>query len=133
MRRGRGIAACAAAVFVFALPGAAQAATGTGADASDPSVAQLEHAGALGQSSEPGADGVGDPYFPQEGNGGYDVRHYDLTLAYDPASDHLDGLARIRARATQSLSSFHLDLQGLTVNGVTVNDNPAHVLILMHS
>jgi aminopeptidase N len=125
MRRGRGIAAFAAAAFVFALPGAAQAAIGTGADASDPSVAQLEHAAAPGQDSTPGADGIGDPYFPQEGNGGYDVRNYDLTLKYDPDSDHLDGLARIRARATQSLSSFHLDLQGLTVNGVTVNDNPA--------
>jgi hypothetical protein len=47
-----------------------------------------------------------DPYFHQEGNGGYDVRNYDLSLAYDPDSDHLDGLARIKARATESLSSF---------------------------
>lgn len=27
-----------------------------------------------------GADGVGDPLFPQSGNGGYDVQHYDLAL-----------------------------------------------------
>ena len=26
----------------------------------------------------PGAPGIGDPYFPLEGNGGYDVQHYDL-------------------------------------------------------
>ena len=95
--RGRGIAATAA-VFAIALPGAAQAATGTGADASDPSVAQLERAarsgGPPGQDSVPGAAGVGDPYFPNEGNGGYDVRTYDLTLGYDPATDHLDGLAQ---------------------------------------
>ena len=32
----------------------------------------------------PGAPGVGDPYFPLDGNGGYDVRHYMLDVAYDP-------------------------------------------------
>ena len=126
--RNRGIAA-AAAVFAFALPGAAQAASGTGAHASDPSAAQLERAARAtappGQDAVPGAAGVGDPYFPNEGNGGYDVRTYDLTLGYDPATDQLDGLARIKARATQSLGSFHLDLQGLDVHSVTVDDNPA--------
>ena len=34
------------------------------------------------------------PYFPLEGNGGYDVRHYDLTFSYDPATDRLDGTTR---------------------------------------
>src|SRR4051794_24538709 len=93
----RGIAA-AVAVFAIALPGAAQA--------KDPP----------GQVSTPGAAGVGDPYFPEEGNGGYDVRNYDLSLGYDPATDHLDGLALITARATQTLGSFHLDLKGLDVH-----------------
>jgi aminopeptidase N len=125
MRRGRGIAATAA-ILAFAAPAAASAAVGTGEDASDPSAAQLEHAaGAPGQQGVAGDAGVGDSYFPLEGNGGYDVRNYDLTLDYDPASDQLDGLAVINARAKQTLSSFHLDLQGLTVNGVKVNDNPA--------
>ncbi len=32
-----------------------------------------------------GSDGLGDPFFPQAGNGGYDVRHYSLDLGYDPA------------------------------------------------
>ena len=27
----------------------------------------------------PGAPGIGDPYYPLDGNGGYDVAHYDLT------------------------------------------------------
>ena len=31
-----------------------------------------------------GAPGVGDPYFPYAGNGGYDVQHYDLDLTYTP-------------------------------------------------
>jgi hypothetical protein len=34
-----------------------------------------------------GAAGVGDDYYPLYGNGGYDVKHYLLKVAYDPASD----------------------------------------------
>jgi hypothetical protein len=41
-------------------------------------------------------------------------RHYDLELKYDPATDLLEGRATIRAKATQNLSSFNLDLVGLT-------------------
>ena len=32
-----------------------------------------------------GAAGIGDPYFPLDGNGGYDVSQYDLNVTYDPA------------------------------------------------
>ena len=42
----------------------------------------------------PGAPGIGDPYFPLDGNGGYDVKHYDLDVAYEPATDVLRGIAR---------------------------------------
>ena len=66
----------------------------------------------------PGAPGIGDAYYPTYGNGGYDVAHYDLDVRYDPASDQLTGRATIRARATQNLSSFNLDLTGLTVDAV---------------
>jgi hypothetical protein len=69
----------------------------------------------------PGAAGAGDPYFPQDGNGGYDVRTYDLDVGYDPASGVLTGHATVDAVATQSLSRFDLDLSGLTVSGVTVD------------
>ncbi|WP_460073434.1 M1 family metallopeptidase [Streptomyces sp. YKOK-I1] len=73
-----------------------------------------------------GAAGVGDPYFPQAGNGGYDVTHYDLTLAYDPGGrPALTGSAVITARATQDLDSFHLDLKGLSVQKVTVEGTRA--------
>jgi aminopeptidase N len=68
-----------------------------------------------------GAPGLGDPYYPTYGNGGYDVRHYDLDLAYDPGTDVLDGRASISARATQRLCSFDLDLVGLEVHAVRVN------------
>jgi aminopeptidase N len=70
----------------------------------------------------PGAPGAGDPYFPDMGNGGYDVSHYDLELRYDPATRVLGGKALIAARATQSLSRFNLDFQGpLTIDSLKVN------------
>ncbi len=69
----------------------------------------------------PGSPGLGDPFFPFGGNGGYDVGHYALTLAYHPATTVLDARARITATATQDLSSFDLDLRGFTVPSVTVD------------
>ena len=60
----------------------------------------------------PARPGIGDPYFPLDGNGGYDVAHYDLNIAYDPKTDVLRGLATIDAKAKQDLSSFNLDLDG---------------------
>jgi len=70
----------------------------------------------------PGAPGAGDAYFPDMGNGGYDVSHYELELRYDPATGVLDGKARIAASATQNLSRFNLDFQGpLTIDALTVN------------
>ncbi len=73
----------------------------------------------------PGAAGLRDPYFPKLGNGGYDVRHYALDLAFDPAAGRLDGTARITARATRDLSAFNLDLAGLTVERADVDGEPA--------
>ncbi|WP_222265933.1 M1 family metallopeptidase [Modestobacter marinus] len=80
---------------------------------------------APGDEPVPGAPGLGDPYYPLDGNGGYDVDHYDLRLRYDPATDELTATATIEAAATQPLSSFNLDLQGLTVSAVTVEDDDA--------
>ncbi|WP_309235269.1 M1 family metallopeptidase, partial [Streptomyces sp. TRM64462] len=80
-----------------------------------------------GVGGTPGAAGLRDPYFPKLGNGGYDVRHYALTLTYDPETRHLEGTAEITARATQALSAFNLDLAGLTVHSVTVDGDPASV------
>ncbi len=74
---------------------------------------------------EPGAPGAGDPFFPLEGNGGYDVGHYDLRLDFDPATKHLDATTTIRATATQDLSRFDLDLRGFDVSHVAVNGHDA--------
>ncbi|MFL1897974.1 M1 family metallopeptidase [Streptomyces tauricus] len=80
---------------------------------------------ATAPAPHPGADGVGDPYFPQLGNGGFDVRHYGLDVAYNPDTDRLDGRTTITARATQNLSSFNLDLQKLEVTKIEVNSRRA--------
>ncbi|SEE95924.1 M1 family metallopeptidase [Streptomyces sp. Ag109_O5-10] len=78
-----------------------------------------------GVHGTPGGAGLHDPYFPKAGNGGYDVRHYGLTLAYDPGTRHLTGTAVITARATQNLTAFDLDLKGLDVDTVTVGGKKA--------
>jgi aminopeptidase N len=72
-----------------------------------------------------GARSAGDRLFPQIGNGGYDVQHYDLRLSYDPATDVLSGRALITARATRQLRELSLDLQGFTVSRVLVNGKAA--------
>src|SRR3954453_12523155 len=80
---------------------------------------------ALGLGFAPGAPGIGDPYFPTDGNGGYDVGHYDLAVGYQPDTGVLTGVATVTATATQNLSAFDLDLDGLTVRSVTVNGSAA--------
>jgi aminopeptidase N len=73
-----------------------------------------------------GARGAGDPYFPRQGNGGYDVRHYGLRLSYDPTTRRLRGRARITAVATKRLTRFDLDLRRpLRVTSVRVNGHRA--------
>ncbi|MGV9247418.1 M1 family metallopeptidase [Streptomyces sp. NPDC003710] len=80
---------------------------------------------AASSAPSPGADGIGDSYFPQLGNGGFDARHYALDIAYDPGSGRLDGRTTISARATRSLTSFDLDLQKLDVTRIEVNGRRA--------
>jgi aminopeptidase N len=73
----------------------------------------------------PGSPGLGDPFFPLAGNGGYDVAHYDLELGYDPASNQLSAHAEITATATQNLSRFDLDLRGFSISRLRVNGDRA--------
>jgi aminopeptidase N len=68
-----------------------------------------------------GTPGVGDRFFPLAGNGGYDVAHYDLDLAWSPSSGVLRGTARIDATTTERLRQFDLDLRGFDVSSVLVN------------
>jgi aminopeptidase N len=97
----RSVLAALAAALVFAAPAAAS------------------------QDFEPGSAGLGDPFFPLAGNGGYDVRHYHLDLEYVRATNQLDGDVRIFARATQSLSSFNLDFRDYDISDLEVNGRDA--------
>lgn len=76
-------------------------------------------------SYSPGAEGIGDPYYPQLGNGGYDALHYTLELSIDPKNNTLSGDCTIEAQATQPLSAFNLDFSGLTIEKVTINGKAA--------
>ncbi len=67
-----------------------------------------------------GSRGIGDAYYPDAGNGGYDVSRYRIEVGFDPADERLDGTTTISARALQDLHSFVLDLR-LDVSRVSVD------------
>ncbi|NUR74430.1 MAG: M1 family metallopeptidase [Hamadaea sp.] len=71
-----------------------------------------------------GSAGIGDPYFPTYGNGGFDVQTYDLAIKLT-ADGSIEGVATLTAKATAALQQFNLDLRGLKVAGVQVGADPA--------
>lgn len=73
-----------------------------------------------------GSAGVGDPYFPTDGNGGYQVSHYGIDVTYKPATKRLEGVTTITAKATKSLTRFNLDLL-LDASSVTVDGTAARI------
>ncbi len=75
-----------------------------------------------------GRAGIGDPYYPTAGNGGYQVDAYDIDLFYDPAGNTLQSTATVTGSVTSDdgLTQYNLDLQEpLVVSAVTVNGAPA--------
>lgn len=72
-----------------------------------------------------GASGVGDTYFPELGNGGYDAQHYTIDLDVDLDATTIAGSVTMSARATQTLSRFNLDFAGFTIDSITVNGREA--------
>jgi aminopeptidase N len=103
---------------------AAVAAVVLGGCTTDPAVSRPQ-ASKPPPDFRPGAKGIGDPYFPTYGNGGYDVAGYDLKLRYDPATDVLSGSATITATATADLSTLNFDLSRLSASAVTVDGQAA--------
>ncbi|HEX9923808.1 MAG TPA: M1 family aminopeptidase [Anaerolineae bacterium] len=77
------------------------------------------------EQARPGAPGLGDPYYAELGNGGYDALHYTLDLSVDVAANVISGTAMIEAQATQTLSAFNLDFADLAISRVLINDEPA--------
>ncbi len=69
-----------------------------------------------------GNSGVGDPYYPDAGNPGYDVDHYSIEIEIDTdLTVFVAGTTTIEAAATATLPEFHLDFLGMTVASVTVD------------
>ncbi|MCC7445820.1 MAG: M1 family metallopeptidase [Anaerolineae bacterium] len=77
------------------------------------------------EAPQPGADGLGDPLYPQLGNGGYDAIHYAMDLTADLTSGALTNTVTLDAKATQDLSAFNLDFVGFDITKLTVNGAPA--------
>jgi len=82
-------------------------------------------AGSARAAFTPGSPGLGDPFFPNAGNGGYNVSHYSLNLSYEPSTNQLAGAATITATATQDLSRFDLDLRGFAISRLDVDGRSA--------
>ena len=75
-----------------------------------------------------GGSGVGDDFFPQSGNTGYQVDRYALKLRYSPRTDKLRARARIEAvveTAGPALGRFNLDYRGPRIKSLRVNGEPA--------
>lgn len=68
-----------------------------------------------------GDEGIGDPYFPSFGNGGYDVQHYAIDLDVDMENRSITSTVTIEAEALHDLERFNLDFVGLEVTGVAVD------------
>ncbi|MFS0853310.1 M1 family aminopeptidase [Microbacterium sp. 179-I 3D4 NHS] len=79
----------------------------------------------------------GDAMFPNVGNGGYDALEYDIDIEWSPTgstgtgpTDVITGefqraTTTMTAHAPVALSSFSLDFEGLTIESVSVNGQPA--------
>jgi len=129
-----GVAAVIAIVVGLVLAGGPDRADDTSGQVADTDDAD-DAAGASGDddaSPTPSGDaavvgdtGLGDPYYPDVGNSGYDVERYDLDLTWRPDAARMDGVATITATATETLSSLSLDAIGLDVSAATVDGAPA--------
>ncbi|BCJ44024.1 zinc metalloprotease [Actinoplanes ianthinogenes] len=82
---------------------------------------------ALAAAGTPGSAGLGDRLYPLLGNGGYDVKNYNLSLKYPAKSptQTVTGNVTITAVATKNLSRFDLDFGGDNVGSVWVNGKAA--------
>src|SRR6478736_8307014 len=89
---------------------------------------------ASGRAQDPrGASGIGDPYFPLDGNGGIDVKSYDVHDRYRFDERRLSGWTRIMLRPTADLSGFNLDfllpVKSVRIDGDAVDfDHHSHEL-----
>jgi aminopeptidase N len=72
-----------------------------------------------------GAPGIGDSYYPNMGNGGYDVQDYVIALDVIPLTNDITGSVTITAEALEHLDAFNLDVHRLGIASVSVNGRDA--------
>ena len=73
----------------------------------------------------PGVPTAGDHWFPGYGNRGYDALRYDIDMSYQPDGHTITARTTITMRTTQNLSRFSVDLDGLSVTGVSIDGRRA--------
>lgn len=80
----------------------------------EPDSAGMTEQEAARRDAAPAQAHLPQPYFPQRGNEGYRISHYDLGLVYRVTTNRLDGGAVLSATALgpEPLSEFTLDLSG---------------------
>lgn len=69
--------------------------------------------------------GAGDPYYPLDGNRGYNVLSYDVRLNYFASGQTIRARTVVRAVTKKRLESVHLDLVRLRVDAIQVNGRRA--------
>jgi aminopeptidase N len=73
-----------------------------------------------------GPYGLGDPLYPDLGQPGLDVTHYLVDLAFDPATDALEGTVTVDVTATAPLDAIALDARtSIEVAAVRVDGAPS--------
>ena len=92
----------------------------TGPPSTDPPTTGLPATGPSGGTSD--GDGVGDVLYPNAGNPGIDVQHYDVALRYDPESDEVAGTVTLDLVITEERTGITLDIgSDVTVESVTLD------------
>ena len=73
-----------------------------------------------------GGMSAGDSYMPELGNSGYDVTHYTLQSALDPATEYVEATSTINALSNLTgLSRLSLDFIGFDITSLTVDERAA--------
>ena len=78
-----------------------------------------------GTGPKGGVSGVGDVLYPDLGNPGLDVQHYDIDLRFDHSTGEIDATATLTITATAALADFTLDAVRLAVTKVVVDGRAA--------
>ena len=65
---------------------------------------------------------IDDPYAPELGNDGYDIKHYDISISLSPIKlyEILDASVNITLQTTQELSTIPLDFIGYEISNISL-------------